>query len=272
MLEINFFDMNGLRNSPIGPAQDFVIKSGVVGGKKVVNGVSIFTDRHIVKNTVRSVNCKVKIAWLLEPKIVYGQAYSVIVQNEKEYNYIFTYDESLLKRSKKYIFVPGNGTWIPYGKVKLYDKTKNISMILSKKKQFEGHRLRHQVYSSFKKGIDYYGTVVKYIPTKDIGLRDYRFSIVVENCRVRNYFTEKILDCFNCGTIPIYWGCPNIGDFFDMKGIFTFNGIGDLKNRLVHFNANNYKACYNSVKNNFERAKKYFNLFDYIYNKLLINL
>lgn len=47
----------------------------------------------------------------------------------------------------------------------------------------------------------------------------YQSQIVIENVRVRSYFTEKIVDCFARGVTPIYVGCPNIGDFFDARGI-----------------------------------------------------
>ena len=49
------------------------------------------------------------------------------------------------------------------------------------------------------------------------------FSIAIENSRNGCYFTEKILDCFTTRTVPIYWGCPDIGDYFDMNVIITFN-------------------------------------------------
>jgi hypothetical protein len=36
-----------------------------------------------------------------------------------------------------------------------------------------------------------------------------------------SYFSEKITDCILNKTSPIYWGCSNIGDFFNMDGIIT---------------------------------------------------
>lgn len=30
------------------------------------------------------------------------------------------------------------------------------------------------------------------------------------------YFSEKLSDCFVSGTIPLYWGCVRLGDYFDM--------------------------------------------------------
>jgi hypothetical protein len=53
--------------------------------------------------------------------------------------------------------------------------------------------------------------------------RDYQYSIVVENSRVRNYFTEKLLDCFLERTVPLYWGCPNILEYFPEKSLILIS-------------------------------------------------
>ena len=42
-------------------------------------------------------------------------------------------------------------------------------------------------------------------------------------------FSEKLLDAMAVGTIPVYWGCPEIDKFFDKNGIITFNTIEELK-------------------------------------------
>lgn len=42
----------------------------------------------------------------------------------------------------------------------------------------------------------------------------YKFSICYENmCNVRGYVSEKIMDCFRAGTVPIYFGASNICDY-----------------------------------------------------------
>ncbi|MDP3372003.1 MAG: hypothetical protein Q8S21_03845 [Candidatus Paracaedibacteraceae bacterium] len=55
-----------------------------------------------------------------------------------------------------------------------------------------------------------------------------QFSIAIENCNQHNYFTEKVLECFMTLTIPIYIGCPNIGDYFDTRGILIARDIDDV--------------------------------------------
>ena len=46
-------------------------------------------------------------------------------------------------------------------------------------------------------------------------LKDYQFSIAIENSKEDGYFTEKLADCILTNTTPIYMGCPNIQDYFN---------------------------------------------------------
>jgi hypothetical protein len=46
------------------------------------------------------------------------------------------------------------------------------------------------------------------------GLRNYKYSLCIENSCYDNYFTEKITDCLLSWTIPIYFGCTNIEKYF----------------------------------------------------------
>ncbi len=44
-------------------------------------------------------------------------------------------------------------------------------------------------------------------------LAEYRFSICYENTIFSGYITEKILDCFYAGCVPVYLGAPDICDY-----------------------------------------------------------
>lgn len=46
------------------------------------------------------------------------------------------------------------------------------------------------------------------------GLINYEYSICIENCHKKNQFTEKFTDALLCWTIPIYYGCSNISEYF----------------------------------------------------------
>jgi hypothetical protein len=67
------------------------------------------------------------------------------------------------------------------------------------------------------------------------------------------------------GTIPIYWGCPSIGDFFDIDGILTFDTIDDLSEILNSLTPELYNSKIKNIKNNFELSKKYILSEDWIY-------
>jgi alpha(1,3/1,4) fucosyltransferase len=46
--------------------------------------------------------------------------------------------------------------------------------------------------------------------SKSKTLSSYTFALCFENAAIKGWITEKIFDCFFCGTIPIYWGAPEI--------------------------------------------------------------
>jgi hypothetical protein len=48
-------------------------------------------------------------------------------------------------------------------------------------------------------------------------------SFAFENANYPGAFCEKLTDFFATGTIPIYWGNPDIGEFFDTNGIIIFD-------------------------------------------------
>ena len=104
------------------------------------------------------------------------------------------------------------------------------------------------------------------------GLQDYKFSITIENGQHDNYFTEKILDCFLTGTIPIYNGCENISDFFDMNGIITFNTIDELHDIVTTLTDSDYESRKDAIQRNFELAKQYEYNNDQLFDKFLKDL
>ena len=49
--------------------------------------------------------------------------------------------------------------------------------------------------------------------SKSQTLGNYKFAVCFENSIMKGCITEKIFDCFYAGTIPIYWGAPEVTDF-----------------------------------------------------------
>jgi hypothetical protein len=62
--------------------------------------------------------------------------------------------------------------------------------------------------------IDLFGRAVRYIEDKWDGLEPYRYSLAIENSSSNDYWTEKLADCFLAWSIPFYYGCINLEDYF----------------------------------------------------------
>lgn len=223
--------------------------------------ITVFTDLYLNHPIVDHVQSDLKIAWLVEPKCIFGFPYEDILRNEDKFDIIITHDSELLKRPKYKLHNFG-GTKILDKDAKVYNKTKLINMILSFKRETEGHRLRHELV---RPGIDLWGQEHRTFQYKLEALQDYAFTICVQNSRVDNYFSEALIDCFRTGTIPIYWGCPNIGDYFDEKGIISFSSKEELDSILPNLSFSLYESKKPYAYNNLLKAQNYVSVEDSLF-------
>jgi len=140
-------------------------------------------------------------------------------------------------------------------------------MIASNKVMCPEHKFRQHIISKFKNKCDLYGRGYNQIDSKLSGLQDYCFSFAMENATYSNMITEKITDCFVTGTIPIYYGIKNIGDFFNIDGIIMLDGNFDINSLSFDL----YEKMYPAVLENYQIAKNILTAEDYIYKKFLQN-
>ncbi len=241
------------------------------------NGITVFTDKMLA--AVDQVDSPVKVAWLIEPYDLIPYMYDQIKTIEDKFDFVFTYEETLLKHNSDiYKFHPCDCCGIEFHSHKLHEKTKLVSMIYSEKTWLFGHRLRHIIAKTLipQMGydkIDFFGRATENpLELKSEGTNPYMFQIAIENAQRRFYFADKIYDCFVTGTVPIYWGAPNIGDFFDMRGILTFNHPNELKEILESLSPEKYESMLDGVKENFERVKKYIRPDDLLFENIVDRL
>jgi hypothetical protein len=225
----------------------------------------VFTDFSL--HHVDHFNNPKKYAWLLESPEITPNAYQYIAKNYDKFDMVFTFSKDLLEISDKFVLIPYGGCWIDVEDRIIHEKSKDISIILSAKQTTVGHRFRHTILKTFP-ALDYFG-FNNPIEKKITALKDYRFSIVIENCQKDYYFSEKLIDCFITGTIPIYWGCQSIGKFFDVQGILTFNNLEELELIINSLSDELYVSKLDSIKNNFFEAKKYLVADNLIYDKII---
>jgi len=202
--------------------------------------------------------------WLLESKQIIPQYYQWIIDNYEfvtsRVDGIFSCDKELCAKYPKISYSLINAVpWVQDRKV--HEKTKLVSMIASNKRMCEGHARRLQFVDKFRDKLDFYGRGFNEISCKEDGLRDYMFSVGIENAVYDTYFTEKLTDCFACGTIPIFYGCKGVTEYFNEDGIIFLDDDFDLSVLTKDL----YYSKIDAIKDNFERSINFPVAEDYLY-------
>jgi hypothetical protein len=114
-----------------------------------------------------------------------------------------------------------------FRRMRLPRKEKALSAICSVSKRLPGHRMRREFTDRLKArlgdGVDIYGRGVRPIADKADAIIPYRYHVVLENSRLADYWTEKLSDSYLGWAFPIYWGCPNIGDYFPENSLIRID-------------------------------------------------
>lgn len=106
-------------------------------------------------------------------------------------------------------------------------------------------------------------------------LSHYKFSIAMENSEGQGYVSEKILDSFMAGTIPIYYGGYTIDEFINPKSYILIKNENDMLKKIEYIKKiDNDEILYKSILkeklfindnlvsiSNFEKAEYFENIF-----------
>lgn len=58
-------------------------------------------------------------------------------------------------------------------------------------------------------------------------------------------------------TIPIYWGCPNIEEYFNTDGMILFDNLEQLNKSLSEISIDFFNQRRDIIEENYGRAKEY---------------
>ena len=225
---------------------------------------------------------KYNIAVLIEPaepSTLYGNNYQFVRENLDCFDLVFvTYPEyaATVKNPEKVVYFPGGGrSYVHQHDWSIYPKTKNITSIVSSKRELFGHCLRHLIKDTLQKvnpsAVDYNNPP---ITEKILGTKDYRFDLAIENCDYAA-FSEKLTDPMLVGCVPIYWTGldTNYLDMFDKSGIVIFKDHVELLAMIQSnfFTEELYNSKIEAIKYNFEVAQRYTSLGDILWNAGLNN-
>lgn len=188
---------------------------------------------------------------VMEPRIMSLNHHRLLRLTHRRFFRVFTYDPDLLDRLPNGVFLPFGTTWVPEWKDLIINKTADLSLIASAKRDHPGHKLRHQVVDYLQQhrpSAQIMGKGYQPFEAKSEGLAPFRYSVVIENVRETNCFTEKLIDAILCETVPIYWGCPNIEDFFDTDGMMFCSDRADLEAAISAASAEDYERRLPSLR------------------------
>ena len=228
---------------------------------------------------------KPKFIWLLESREIIPDQYKFIEDNydfvASRVDGIFTADQRLTHEvgpDGKFLYCLSNAApWVMDRDI--YTKSKLVSMIASNKGYTEGHRRRLKVVQAYVDKFgqdDLYGWGLTHelpLKEKSRGLREYMFSFACENANYPTYFTEKLTDCFACGTIPVYYGTAGVAQYFDADGIIFLDQNSPWENiPWDKLTPEYYESKKDLIKENFEIAKSMRVAEDYMYGNYLYQL
>jgi hypothetical protein len=115
------------------------------------------------------------------------------------------------------------------------EKTKMISVICSNQNLTADHRLRlkfvNAIKDHFGDTLDWYGNGINPLKEKWDGIAPYKYHIVLENQSRNNIITEKLFDSFLGLSYPIYYGAPNVKEYFNANSLTQID-IFDLRNSI----------------------------------------
>jgi len=219
--------------------------------------VNFYVDNNVYFLDNADRNVENAICLLVEPRSIIPNTYKWVEENFTKFKYVFTFDSEMLKLPNAKLLIYGQIT-AEYPDI---PKTKNISMVASNKDFCEGHIQRQSVARALSDRIDTYGTFNGGAYCEDEAyLSGYRFNVAMENYSDGHYFTEKICNCLASKTVPIYWGCPNISDYFNKQGIIycetAYDVFAQVHNILENPEAE-YEKRKGAIECNYQLVQKY---------------
>jgi len=204
------------------------------------------------------------------------ELYGFVKNHQDKYTVVLTYLDDILTTNPKARLLMATTSW-----VRGYVPTKKefmVSTVVGGKNNpaFSGYAIRHELWRNqelITMPRDFYlsgeGRWAEgdYEHNKVLGdssvlankspLFDSQFHVAIENTSIKNMFTEKIIDCFQTKTVPIYYGCTNIGDFFNIDGILVCHDLSDIIKTVNRLTKESYNNMLSAIEDNYNRSHRY---------------
>ena len=192
----------------------------------------LFYDVFGCEHLNRRYNNSIKIAYYTENKIpdLHQADYAL---SQAHINYLdryYRYPSIIWHLSKN------NLINIYKNRRKVNERTKFCAAIISNNATSDNFRLNFIRQLNKYKIVDMAGKVFnnigRIIEKKIEFLSSYKFSIAMENSNGDGYASEKIIDSFISGTIPIYYGDYMIDEYINPKAYILIKGEKDIQEKI----------------------------------------
>ncbi|WP_163407778.1 glycosyltransferase family 10 domain-containing protein [Flavobacterium ajazii] len=152
-------------------------------------------------------------------------------------------------------------------------KENNIVWITSNQRSSKGHTKRMDFLDNIKNlsFVNLYGRGINPIDDKWDVLSKAKYAIAYENFQSDYYWTEKIADCFLSYTMPLYFGCNKIDEFFPKESFIQIDPndkhIGLFLKEIV--NSKKWEENLDAIVKARELILNEYQLFPFLSNKII---
>jgi hypothetical protein len=167
-------------------------------------------------------HCPPENVWAVMQEPYITGLYDWLIEGHEPYARVYTHDAP--SGAPKYVPSQPAMPWevgLTYDELiaaEVPHKTAGVSWIASNLTFLPGHRLRtalrHALQTPQAPPVDLFGRGIRWLPRKWDALAPYRYSLAIENSSGPHLWTEKIADCFLSWTVPLYYGCTNLENYF----------------------------------------------------------
>jgi len=204
-----------------------------------------------------------------EPNEYFGN-HDFAIQNQQAFSFILTWSSKILNNTSNAILSPYGESWWQDNPFEYTptEKEFKVSFLRGGLLKLIGHAYRHELFDrqhEIKTPIQFWDKLgergvdnfEKWRQYKIDSFRPYQYSVCIENSSHENYFTEKITDCILNKTIPIYYGCSNIGDFYNSKGIIQVQNADEIIKVINNLDPQYYNSILDIIEENYQKAFQY---------------
>lgn len=210
-----------------------------------------------------------------------------VIHNKHLYDLILCADDNINTFCRQAEIFPYGSTWLNRGKIKHHDGlgyfSSDVEIFKKKERTINdvsflaswydtdrpGYRLRRELWARqneieiptvFHTSLKAFLGATNPLPNGEKESLFYSaFHVCIENQNVKHYFTEKLIDSFLTYTLPIYWGCSNIGNYFNLDGMIIVDSIDALIPRLNNLTMDYYNDRMDAIIENRKIAETYAN-------------